>query len=261
MTGQGGNEWLKDPNPDAFNGSGYLSLPESELPQTVNPKNGFVVNANNDTSGRDARQRPAEPAARRRSGHLLPRLLVRLRHRAGRITQSLNERFARVRSIAATWRRSRRTWRCSTRRCSRLTCSPRSRCDAAGCAGRTRRARDRSAGRRSGRPAAGLELHDADRCHERLRRRRCGWREVAAHGIRGAAQCRRDDLFRVARAGDPQWRRHDTQRPGRADAWFGEAIKALRHLVERDGIGLSTVDFCAWRHRSGYRRRHNGATT
>jgi penicillin amidase len=26
----------------------------------------------------------------------------------------------------------------------------------------------------------------------------------------------------------------------------GEAIKALRHLVERDGIGLSTVDFFAW---------------
>ena len=29
----------------------FLSLPASELPQTVNPKNGFVVNANNDTSG------------------------------------------------------------------------------------------------------------------------------------------------------------------------------------------------------------------
>ncbi len=26
----------------------------------------------------------------------------------------------------------------------------------------------------------------------------------------------------------------------------GEAIKALRHLVERDGIGLSTVDFFGW---------------
>ena len=32
----------------------------------------------------------------------------------------------------------------------------------------------------------------------------------------------------------------------RATPGSAEAMKALRHLVERDGIGLSTIDFFGW---------------
>jgi hypothetical protein len=90
--GQGGNEWLRDPAPDAFNGTGYLSLPFAELPQTVNPKNGFVVNANNDTSGATLDNDPLNQL--RPGGEGIYFLGYAFDHgtRAGRITQALRER-------------------------------------------------------------------------------------------------------------------------------------------------------------------------
>ena len=66
--------------PDAFNGTGYLSLPFEELPQTRQPEERLRRERQQRHLGRHARQRPAEPAAPRRRGHLLPRLRVRLRH-------------------------------------------------------------------------------------------------------------------------------------------------------------------------------------
>ena len=93
--GQGGNEWLKDPNPDQFNGTGYLSLPASELPQTVNPRNGFVVNANNDTAGTTLDNNPVNQLRVGGQGIFYLGYSFDFGTRAGRITQALNERFAK----------------------------------------------------------------------------------------------------------------------------------------------------------------------
>ncbi len=93
--GQGGNEWLKDPHPDAYNGTGYQSLPFSELPQTVNPKNGFVVNANNDTSGATLDNDPLNQLRAGGNGIYYLGYAFDLGTRAGRITEALKQRFAR----------------------------------------------------------------------------------------------------------------------------------------------------------------------
>jgi penicillin amidase len=49
--GQGGNEWLKIANPQPHQATPREVLPFGELPQIVNPKAGFFVNANNDPAG------------------------------------------------------------------------------------------------------------------------------------------------------------------------------------------------------------------
>ena len=49
--GSGGNEWLPVRNPQPHQSLPYEILPFSEMPQVVNPKNGFVVTANNDPTG------------------------------------------------------------------------------------------------------------------------------------------------------------------------------------------------------------------
>lgn len=49
--GSGGNEWLPVKNRQPNQSLNYEILPSSELPQVVNPTNGFVVTANNDSVG------------------------------------------------------------------------------------------------------------------------------------------------------------------------------------------------------------------
>jgi penicillin amidase len=49
--GQGGNEWLALKNPQPQQALPYEILPYSEMPQVVNPANGWFVNANNDPTG------------------------------------------------------------------------------------------------------------------------------------------------------------------------------------------------------------------
>ncbi|MGZ4777986.1 MAG: penicillin acylase family protein [Thermoanaerobaculia bacterium] len=49
--GQGGNEWLAVKNPQPQQALPFEILPYSEMPQVVNPSNGFFVNANNDPIG------------------------------------------------------------------------------------------------------------------------------------------------------------------------------------------------------------------
>ena len=91
--GFGGNEWLRDPNPDAFNGTGYLSLPFEELPQTVNPPAGWVVNANNDTSGATLDNDPLNQLRVGGQGIYFLGYAFDYGTRAGRITQALKERL------------------------------------------------------------------------------------------------------------------------------------------------------------------------
>ena len=49
--GQGGNEWLPVQNPQPHQATPHEILPFGELPQTVNPRAGYFVNANNDPAG------------------------------------------------------------------------------------------------------------------------------------------------------------------------------------------------------------------
>ena len=93
--GYEGNEWLKDPSPDKFNGTGYLSLPFEELPQTINPKNGWVVNANNDTSGATLDNNPLNQLRMGGQGIYYLGYSFDFGTRAGRITQALKERLAK----------------------------------------------------------------------------------------------------------------------------------------------------------------------
>ena len=49
--GVSGNEWIPLDNPPANQANRYEILPFNEMPQTVNPRAGFFVNANNDPTG------------------------------------------------------------------------------------------------------------------------------------------------------------------------------------------------------------------
>jgi penicillin amidase len=49
--GQGGNEWLPVRNPQPNQATPHEILPFDEMPQTVNPRAGYFVNANNDPAG------------------------------------------------------------------------------------------------------------------------------------------------------------------------------------------------------------------
>ena len=49
--GQGGNEWLPAQDNDPNRALPFAILPFSEMPQLVNPRRGFIVNANNDPIG------------------------------------------------------------------------------------------------------------------------------------------------------------------------------------------------------------------
>jgi penicillin amidase len=50
-TGQGGNEWLPVQHPQPNQATPHEVLPFAEMPQIVNPRAGFFVNANNDPAG------------------------------------------------------------------------------------------------------------------------------------------------------------------------------------------------------------------
>lgn len=49
--GSGGNEWLPATEPEKNQTLPYAILPAAEMPQVINPKNGWFVNANNDPAG------------------------------------------------------------------------------------------------------------------------------------------------------------------------------------------------------------------
>jgi penicillin amidase len=49
--GQGGNEWLPAQGNDPNRALPFAILPFNEMPQLVNPRRGFIVNANNDPTG------------------------------------------------------------------------------------------------------------------------------------------------------------------------------------------------------------------
>jgi penicillin amidase len=86
--GSGPNNWVPDPGQTQGQSIPFAVLPADEMPQTVNPSNGFFVNANNDPAGTTLDNdplnqfRPSKPTA---IYYLSPGYAIGLR--AGRITR------------------------------------------------------------------------------------------------------------------------------------------------------------------------------
>jgi penicillin amidase len=245
--GQGGNEWLVDPSPDAFNGSGYLALPFEELPQTVNPRNGFVVNANNDTGGMTLDNDPLNQLRVGGSGVYYLGYTFNPGQRAGRITQEIRDRLAQglldkndMQEIQADVR---------LRDAEALTHFIVDAFDHA---------------QQPGAPAALAALAGDARVAEAVGRLRTwdfstptgvptGYDAVDANG--GFSTPGADEVARsIAATLYSVWRGQaignavdkTLQGLGVPTPGSSEAVKALRHLLERDGIGLSTIDFFEW---------------
>ena len=245
--GQGGNEWLKDPNPDQYNGTGYLSLPSSELPQTVNPKNGFVVNANNDTAGTTLDNNPVNQLRVGGQGIYYLGYSFDFGTRAGRITQALNERFAK----GKVDRSDMEAIQADVTLLDAQVFTPYILTAFANASA-------------PGAPAALAALATDARVAQAVGRLQAwnfttptgvtsGYDAVDVDGHRlppSAAEVQRSiaaTIYSVWRGQaihngvDMTLNGLGVPTPGSA-----EAMKALRHLVERDGIGLSTVDFFGW---------------
>jgi penicillin amidase len=245
--GQGGNEWLKDPNPDKYNGTGYLSLPSSELPQTVNPKNGFVVNANNDTSGSTLDNDPLNQLRVGGQGIYYLGYSFDYGTRAGRITQALNERFAR----GKVDRSDMEAIQADVTLLDAEVFTPYI-------------ANAFTNALQPGAPAALAALAADPRVAEAVGRLR-GWDFTTPTGVPSGYDSSDRDGYRlppsaaevrrsIAATIYSVWRGQAIHNGvdvtlnglGVPTPGSGDAIKALRHLVERDGIGLSTVDFFGW---------------
>ena len=244
--GQGGNEWLIDPAPDATNGSGYQSIPFSELPQVVNPRAGFVVNANNDPAGVTLDNNPINQL---RPGGGIYYLGYSFDYgtRAGRITQALREKLERGRVDRADMQEIQ----ADVKLLDAEVLTPYI-VDAF-----------RSA-RRPDAPAALAGLAADPRVQEAVKRLK-RWDFTTPTGVdTGYDASDRDGYLMPASQREIRasvaatiystWRGQmigngldltltglGVPTPG-----SGEAIKAIRHLLERDGVGESTVDFFAW---------------
>ena len=92
--GRGGNEWLRLEKPGRYDGTGYQYLPFEELPQVVNPRAGFVVNANNDPAGVTLDNNPLNQLRPGHNGIFYLAYTFDYGSRAGRITELLRERIA-----------------------------------------------------------------------------------------------------------------------------------------------------------------------
>ncbi|HET9694431.1 MAG TPA: penicillin acylase family protein [Steroidobacteraceae bacterium] len=245
--GFGGNEWLRDPSPDQFNGTGYLSLPFEELPRTVNPRNGWVVNANNDTSGATLDNDPLNQLRLGGQGIYYLGYTFDFGTRAGRITQALEARLA----AGPVDRHDMKAIQADVTLLDAAVLTPyitgafeRGRSagappELAAIAADTRviEAAGRLAAWNFTTPTGAATGYDAVDVDGHLSPPST---QEIAHSIAATiysvwrGQAIRNGVDRTLDAlAVPQ--------PG-----SGEAIKALRHLVERNGIGLSTVDFFAW---------------
>jgi penicillin amidase len=245
--GFGGNEWLKDPSPDQFNGTGYLSLPFEEMPQTVNPRNGWVINANNDTSGATLDNNPLNQLRVGGQGIYFLGYTFDFGTRAGRITQALEERLAQ----GPVDRGDMKAIQADVKLLDAQVFTP-----------YITGAFDRA--RAAGAPAALAALAADARIAEAVGRL-AAWNHTTPTGVATgydaadvdgqlAPPSQQEIAHSVAATIYSVWRgqainnavdrkldEKGVPRPG-----SGEAIKALRHLVERNGLGLSGLDFFDW---------------
>ncbi len=245
--GQGGNEWLKDPNPDAFNGTGYLSLPFAELPQTVNPVNGFVVNANNDPAGVTLNNNPVDQLRPGGQGIYYLGYTFDFGTRAGRITQALKQELAK----GPVDKSDMKAIQADVKLLDAEVLTPY-------ITGAFQRAAKPGAN-----PALAALAGDA-KVAEAVGRLR-SWNYTTPTGVAtGYDASDKDGNLKPPTASEVKrsiaatiysvWRSKaiangvdlTLQGLGVPTPGSGEAIKALRHLMERSGVGLSTVDFFGW---------------
>lgn len=90
--GQGGNEWMAIAHPQPQQALPFEILPYSEMPQVVNPSNGWFVNANNDPTGHTLDNDPLN--TQRAGGGILYLNPGYDGFRAGRITQLVRQKLA-----------------------------------------------------------------------------------------------------------------------------------------------------------------------
>ncbi len=98
--GQGGNEWLPVKNRQPDQTLPYEILPYAEMPQVVNPSNGWFVNANNDPIGQTLDNNPLN-TPRPGGGILYLNPGYASGIRAGRITQLIRQKLANGGKISA----------------------------------------------------------------------------------------------------------------------------------------------------------------
>ncbi len=98
--GTGGNEWMAVKNPQPNQALPYEILPYSEMPQVVNPSNGFFVNGNNDPIGQSL---DGDPLNMTRPGGGIYYLNPSYDGlRAGRITEMVRKKLAGGGKISPT---------------------------------------------------------------------------------------------------------------------------------------------------------------
>jgi penicillin amidase len=245
--GQGGNEWLVDPNPDQYNGSGYQSLPFAELPQTVNPANGWVVNANNDPAGVTLNNNPVDQLRPGGQGIYYLGYAFDYGTRGGRITEALTSKIERGKVDA----NDMRVIQADVKLLDALVLTP----------------YITGAWLRADKPQAhpALAALAADPAVAEAVGRLRDWNKTTPTGVATGYDAKdRNGVLAEPNEAEVRnsiaatiysvWRAKairngvdlTLQGLGVPTPGSGEAIKALRHLFERDGIGLSTIDFFAW---------------
>ncbi len=98
--GSGPANWIPDPDRSQGQAIPYAILPFDEMPQTINPKNGYFVNANNDPAGTTLDNDPLNQSRRSNPSaiyYLNPGYADGLR--AGRITRLIEGELARGRKL------------------------------------------------------------------------------------------------------------------------------------------------------------------
>jgi penicillin amidase len=249
--GQGGNEWIRKDDPGATDGTGYEYLPFAELPQTINPANGWVVNANNDPAGVTLDNDPLNQIRVGPGG--APNGLYYLGYafdfgtRAGRITQALQARLA----AGPVDRDDMKAIQADVKLLDGEVLAPYivqafGNATAPGApAGLLQLAGIPGVAEAVGRlsrwdytaPTGVLEGYDAaDVDGERLMPTRAEIESSIAATIYSVWRAKM-----IGNGLDLTLGGLNVPTPG-----SGEAIKAIRHLLERDGIGLSTIDFFGW---------------
>ena len=99
--GSGPNNWVPDPMQTQGQAIPYAVLPFDEMPHTINPENGFFVNANNDPAGVSLdnnplnQVRPSKPTA---IYYLNPSFAIGMR--AGRITRLVRDQIEAGKKIS-----------------------------------------------------------------------------------------------------------------------------------------------------------------
>jgi penicillin amidase len=244
-SGQGGQEWLRKQAPGPLDGTGYEYLPFDELPQVVNPTRGFVVNANNDPAGLTLDNDPLN-TLRKGGGIYYLGYAFDFGTRAGRITQALEERLAKGRVSRADMKAVQADVKMldaevltpyilgAFENATRPGANPA--LAALASQPRIAEAVARLAAWNHTAPTGVVEGYDAvDVDGQRL----APSASEAAHSVAATIY----SVWRgqaIRRGVDAALTSRGLPTPG-----SGEAIKALKHLLARNGVGVSSLDFFA----------------